>query len=164
MDPIYFTSQDGMEKVFREYCTRCAADQSGRVNVMCLPQFVGCDFEARTLTLSYFVHDWMLNPTNVMHGGIVSTVFDLTMGLLAVYSSGGRMTPTTNMNVTFLRPIPAGESLVVQADCDLSGKTLCAVTAKAWLATAPDKFTATASGTYYTAGNVMVSWTLPQSC
>jgi acyl-CoA thioesterase len=164
MKPNHLDSQEGMEKIFREYCSRCASDESGRINVMCIPEFVDCDFNGKTLTLSYVVRDWMLNPTNVMHGGILSTVFDLTMGLLSVYFSDGRMTPTTTLQVTFLRPIPAGETLVVQAYCDKSGRTMCAVSGKAWLGTAPDQFTATATGTYFTAGNDMVSWTLPQSC
>jgi uncharacterized protein (TIGR00369 family) len=164
MKPNDLNSQEGMEKIFREYCGRCASDESGRINVMCIPEFVGCDFDAKTLTLSYVVRDWMLNPTNVMHGGIVSTVFDLTMGLLSVYFSGGRMTPTTTLQVTYLRPVPAGDTFVVQACCDKSGKTMCALSAKAWLEKEPGKFTATATGTYFTGGTDMVSWTLPQSC
>ncbi len=140
--------QHDLETFFKYYCDICAKDQSGQVNALCKPVLVDYDAEKKTVCLSYHVQDWMRNPSGVMHGGMVSTVFDLTMGLLSCYFSG-KLTPTTDMQVTFLRPIPVGETLMIEAYCNLSGKTLCSVTARSWLASAPDKLTATGSGTYY---------------
>ncbi len=150
MDPINLTSQEGMETHFRQFCSNWEQDQDGRINELCRPQFVDCDFEKKTLCLSYFVQDWMRNSNGVMHGGIVSTVFDLTMGLLSGYCAGGTLTPTTTMQVTYLRPIPAGETLVIKAYCNMTGKTMCAISAKSWLETKSNKLTDTASATYYT--------------
>ena len=147
-----FTTQEGMEAVFRAFSAGWPAEQAGRISAMCRPGFVGCSFEDKSLCLSYVVQDWMRNYADVMHGGVVATVFDLTMGLLSCFCTGGLLTPTTNMQVTFLRPIPAGETLLVEAVCDMSGKTLFAATAKARLASAPDKVTATASAAFYTGG------------
>lgn len=152
MDAKYLTSQEGMEEVLKLYCSDCVEDQAGRVNELCRPQFVACSFEKKTLTLSFFVQDWMRNSSGVMHGGIVSTVFDLTMGLLSRYCSGGHLTPTTNIQITYLRPIPAGSTLVIKAYCNASGKTLCSISAKAWLEGRPDKLVATGAGTFFTGG------------
>lgn len=152
MDAQFLTSQGGMEKFFRETCVAWLDKQSGTINNFCYPQFEHCDYDNKTLTMSFAVQDWMRNADGVMHGGVVSTAFDIGMGFLSCYFSGGALTPTTNLNVTFLRPIPAGEKLLVEARCDMSGRTLCSLTAKAWLASRPEKLTATASATYYTGG------------
>ena len=157
MKPVDFTSQEGMEALFRRLCSHWPDAQAGRINELCRPQYVSCSFESRTLRLSYAVQDWMRNYADVMHGGVVCTVFDLTMGLLSGYCSRGLLTPTTNMQVTFLRPIPAGETLVAEAVCDMAGKTLCAVTAKAWLESMPEKTAATATATFYTGGGAPAS-------
>jgi uncharacterized protein (TIGR00369 family) len=117
---------------------------------MCRPEFAECSCEDKTLCLSYYVQDWMRNYADVMHGGVISTVFDLTMGLLSCYCSGSQLTPTTNITVNFLRPVPAGETLIVKASCDMAGNTFCVVSAKAWVETRPEKLTATASATFYT--------------
>jgi uncharacterized protein (TIGR00369 family) len=138
-----------MEAELRSFCDNWWGEQAGRMNALCRPQFVSCDFESKTLCLRYAVQDWMLNSADIMHGGVVSTVFDLTMGLLSWSCSGGGMTPTASMQVTFLRPIPAGETLVVAAGCDKPGRALCCVTARAWLESAPDKPAATASATFF---------------
>ena len=152
MKPIDFTSQAGMEDVFRRFCNNWPEAQVGRISERCRPRFVSCSFENRSLRLSYTVQDWMRNYADVMHGGVVSTVFDLTMGLLSCFCTGGLLTPTTSIQVTFLRPIPAGETLLVEAVCDIAGRTLCSATAKAWLESAPGKPTATASATFFSGG------------
>lgn len=152
MESNYLCTQQGMETSFRQYCSDLEQEPGMQVNKLCRPQFVQCDFESKTLCLRYTVQEWMKNPSGVMHGGIVATVFDLTMGLLARFCSGGSLSPTTNLQVAFLRPIPAGQTLIVNAECGLSGKTLCALTATAWLEGRPEKHTATASGTYFAGG------------
>lgn len=149
MDPKELTTQQGMETIFKRFCDNWPEDQRGRINALCQPRFVACSFEKKTLCLGYAVQDWMRNYADVMHGGIVSTVFDLTMGLLAGYCSGHMLTSTVNMQVNFLRPIPAGETLLVEARCDMSGRTLCAVSGAAWLESAPGKFSATATATFF---------------
>lgn len=153
MDTRKLTTQQGMEEVFNEYCNNWVEDQVGRVNELCKPQFVSCDFESKKVRLSYYVQDWMRNSWDVMHGGIVSTVFDLTMGLLSRYCSGGELTPTTNMQVTYLRPIPALKTLIIEAECTMTGKTMCAISARSWVDGREEKLTATATGTYYTGKN-----------
>lgn len=153
MEQDLLNTQVGMESAFRDYCSNRSRAQTGRVNALCAPEFVSCCYDTKTLTLRYTVQEWMLNPANTMHGGIVSSVFDLTMGLLSCYCAGGVLTPTIQMQVTFLRPIPAGETLVVEATCDMSGKTLCAMNGRAWLQSAPEKMSATSSGTFYAGGS-----------
>ncbi|SHI15169.1 uncharacterized domain 1-containing protein [Sporobacter termitidis DSM 10068] len=149
----YLTSQESMENTFRGFCEKLPEERNGRINALCRPQFMDCDLENKTLRLRYEVQDWMLNVADILHGGVLATMFDLTMGLLSVYFSGGTMTPTTNMQISFLRPIPAGEALIVKAACDMSGRTLCAVRAEALPASKPDKPSATAAATFFTGGN-----------
>jgi uncharacterized protein (TIGR00369 family) len=150
MDPNMLSTQEGMETVLRSFLERWPEEQVGRISERCHPRFVTCSYKEKTLRLGYFVEDWMRNYADIMHGGIVSTVFDLTMGLLSCFCSGGLLTPTVNMQVNFLRPIPSGETLLVEARCDMAGKTLCAASATAWLESNPGKLLATASATFYT--------------
>ena len=136
--------EEAVDELFREYCRK----DDGRMNTMCNPQLVRCDFEKKSLTLKYDVKDWMMNPLEVMHGGVVATVFDLTMGMLArlLY---GRIMPTTQMAVTYLRPVPDGSTFLVEAVCVMQGKTICVINAESWIEAKPDKLTATSTGTYF---------------
>ena len=49
------------------------------------PVFVTCDFVKGTIDMAYHAQEWELNPENIMHGGIISTALDTSMGLLAHY-------------------------------------------------------------------------------
>lgn len=156
MEPELF-SQAGMEAACRRFSARINSETDARgpsFNVLMHSEFVSCDFETKTLLLRYPVEQYMRNPAGVMHGGAVAGALDITMGSLTFYMSGEFLTPTINMNVSFERPIPAGEILYVEATCYCCGKTMAYASARAWIDGKPDKIVASAAGTYYTASGV----------
>ena len=156
MEPELF-SQAGMEVSCRRFSQRVNSENDHRgpsFNVLLKSRFESCDFETKTLLLSYPVEEYMRNPAGVMHGGAVAGVLDLTMGSLTFYMSGEYLTPTINMNVSYERPIATGKRLFVEATCLSCGRTMAYATARGWMEDAPEKTVCSAAGTYYTASGV----------
>jgi uncharacterized protein (TIGR00369 family) len=114
--------------------------------------FVSCDFESRTITVSYETMPWMSNPIGVMHGGIIGAVLDSAMGALVFALSGRKFPPTVSLQISYLRPIPLGSRIMARARADFIGRTNSSAAAELWMENQPDKLMATASGIFYTGG------------
>ena len=156
MEPELF-SQAGMEISCRRFSQRINSETDHRgpsFNVSMKSRYESCDFQSKTLRLSYPVEEYMRNPAGVMHGGAVAGALDIAMGSLTFYMSGEYLTPTINLNVSYERPIATGKRLFVEASCYACGKTMAYASARAWVEGSPDKIVASASGTYYTASGV----------
>ena len=153
MEPELF-SQAGMEIACIKFSNRINSETDERgpsFNVRMRSRYECCDFETKTLILSFPVEEYMRNPAGVMHGGAVAGAMDITMGSLTFYMSGENLTPTITMNVSYERPIPTGKRLFVEATCLSCGRTMAYASSRAWVEGAPEKIVASASGTYYTA-------------
>lgn len=141
--------QDGMERAFKLYFERLYADCAGTMNALLKPRVVCCDYANRRLTLAVPVERWMVNPNDQLHGGVTATVADMVMGLVSRYFSGGKLTPTIHMDVTYLSPAKLGEELYCCAECVKTGFTIDSATARLWAAGREDQPVATATATYY---------------
>lgn len=156
MEPELF-SQAGMEKACQKFSNRLNSETDQRgpsFNVFMQNHFESCNFEKKTLLVSFEVTDAMRNPMGVMHGGAVAGALDITMGSLTFYCSGEFITPTISMNVSYERPIATGKRLFVEATCLSCGRTMAYATARGWMEGAPEKIVCSAAGTYYTASGV----------
>lgn len=156
MEPELF-SQAGMERSCQKFSDRInsEADERGpSFNVMMKSRYEGCNFEKKTLLLSFPVENYMRNPAGVMHGGAMAGALDITMGSLTFYCCGEFLTPTINMNVSYERPGIVGKRLFVEAQVLSCGKTMAYATAKAWMEGQEDKIVGSAAGTYYTASGM----------
>lgn len=142
-------SQEGMERAFRKYFAYVESQCGGTFNHMLGARLEDCDYAARTILLSMETKDWMTNPGNMLHGGVTASILDMTMGLLCRYFSGGYMTPTISMEVSYLRPAPLDKTLYVRAEVTMRGFTICHAVGTAWAEGAADKPVATATGAYY---------------
>lgn len=111
--------------------------------------FVNCDPDKKTLTMAYDMTSWASNYRGVTHGGMIASVFDQCMGILAFWCAGGMVCQTVNMMITYLKPVPLETRLVIESTCTSSGRTIGNFTAKAWLEGAEDVIVATATSTYY---------------
>ena len=78
--------QDKFEKGIRRIL-EIINKENGQVNQLMTVQFVSCSEIERTITLEFPVMEWQLNSNRVMHGGIVSTAFDIAMGVLRIIST-----------------------------------------------------------------------------
>ena len=71
------------------------------------------DYESRImLKTEISVTEAMLNPMRVMQGGFIVAAFDNAFGPLS-YAAARRPCTTLDMHTQYIRPIPAGEKLVV---------------------------------------------------
>lgn len=145
--------QAQMEQSIRDSLAELERRQDTISGMMAL-HFEEYDEAGPSLTLSLVPAPWMSNPMGVMHGGIVSSALDSTMGALSFCQVGeGSRTPTVTMSVTFLRPVPLDKKIYLRAKCSSSGRTLNNLTAELWAEGAPDRLLATACGTYFRASS-----------
>lgn len=147
--------QAGMERAFRWYFEHVEDDphNRGTFNTMLDARYVTCSFDKRTLVLSFAGQHWMSNPSKMLHGGITTSALDMTMGLLCRYCSGGYMTPTIDLSVSFLRSAPYDKPLYFEAKVTHCGFRICQAVSRAWAEGEEDAVFATASGSYYVTHN-----------
>ncbi|MBQ3405366.1 MAG: PaaI family thioesterase [Oscillospiraceae bacterium] len=93
-----------------------------RITSVMEPEFYDCSFEEKWLTLSFEVLDCELNPNKTMMGGLIATALDITYGVLVISLTGQDSPPTINLNVNFVRPIAAGDTLLCTAKVTSWGK------------------------------------------
>ena len=74
-----------------------------------LAQLLGLDiaYAGETCTVTFTPAEWMFNPQGTLHGGIISTALDISMGHLLHHVAGAGM--TLEMKTQYLRPVPVGQ-------------------------------------------------------
>ena len=122
-----------------------------RLNSMLNLKLIDCSREERYAEFEFRSQDWMKNPYDGVHGGIISSVFDTCIGFGAVGLSHSYVS-TTDLSVSFLKPM-TGEAFLVRVDYTQVGKRMIRSIAKA-----VDKKTgvlcATAMASFMTAGKL----------
>jgi uncharacterized protein (TIGR00369 family) len=106
---------------------------------------VSCDAEKKEMVFDYTVAEWEANPAGLLHGGVMSLMLDVTLAALIAPYVGG-FTPTIQLTVTFLRPVPIGETLRIHAKVISIGKNVAHAEGEATLLTG--KLVATGKGIY----------------
>lgn len=120
--------QTYMERVLREvtrndgFCGPDTPCSIYRINDMLAPEFAACSAADKTLTLSLPVREWMLNPVGTLHGGLMSTMMDMSMGILTRYLRQTGKVSTVSLSVNFLRPVQPGETVFVRAEVQKLGR------------------------------------------
>ena len=104
--------------------------------------------EDLSLTFAFPAMAWEQNPTGAIHGGIVGTMFDTAMGL-TIYAAVGCMTPTINLNISYLRPAPGNGTIMLRATVTRRATRVVYASAEMWEAGTPDKIVATAQGVFH---------------
>ena len=125
-------SQEDMETFFQNAMLPGSELKHHGVIPQMDPVFVTCDFVKGTIDMAYRAQEWELNPENIMHGGIISTALDTSMGFLAHYYThlSAPTVVTVTMNVTFLKPVLAGDIFHIQSQMDSLRRTLATVKAE----------------------------------
>lgn len=115
------SDQEHMERVFQG---ALAADPEGKrkINDMLGAEFLSCDAQEKTLTLGFHVEDWMSNPNGTLHGGLLATASDMTMGMLARYYKQQRNCVTVQLSVNYLRTVEADAGFYVCAKAEKAGR------------------------------------------
>lgn len=115
------SDQEHMARVFQ---AALAADPEGKrlINDMLGAGFFSCDAQEKMLTLGFHVEDWMSNPNGTLHGGLLATASDMTMGMLARYYKQQRNCVTVQMSVNYLRSVAADADFYVCARAKKVGR------------------------------------------
>ncbi len=62
-------------------------------------------------TVAFTVADWMFNPQGTLHGGLIGTALDISMGHLLHHAAGAGT--TLEMKTQYLRPVTAGQATCI---------------------------------------------------
>ena len=81
----------------------------GTLNASMLPSYYSSDDEAKEVTMEYPLLDWEVNGIHTLHGGMGSTMLDLTMSMVVYAYTRTGVPPTISMTTNYLRPIPMGQ-------------------------------------------------------
>ncbi len=115
--------QAHMERIIKAACEPSGVEDP-RINEMMSPTFVECSAEDASLTLSFFVEDWMQNPLGTLQGGLMTTALDMTMGLLGRYVRSSEIVVTAELTVNYMRGIKGGTHFTVEAQAQKQGKRI----------------------------------------
>ena len=97
------------EAVARDAFERAIADHTQEFGRYFLARLLGLEIshpDDDTCVVEFEVHDFMFNPQGSLHGGLIATVLDVSMGHLLQKAIGPGM--TLEMKTQFLRPARVG--------------------------------------------------------
>ena len=117
-------SQADMEKTIRAAVENRDTENED-FNEALQPVFISCSWERKELVLQFHAAKWMQNPYHIIHGGILTSCMDLTMGLLAVYLKRSDHCMTVQMNTEYMRPMYSEGTFTVRAEADKIGRHMC---------------------------------------
>ena len=117
------TDRQHMERIVKEYLAK-KGSYSGGVHDLLAPKLMECNPEESSLTLKFQVRDWMLNHMKILHGGLMTTCCDMTMGLLIKYLMQTQNSVTVSLTMNFMRSAPAGSSILVTAKAEKQGRRI----------------------------------------
>jgi acyl-coenzyme A thioesterase 13 len=91
-----------------EMFARALADPRHQFGSFCLSRLLGMDvgYADETCTVSFTVHPFMFNPQGSLHGGVLATALDISMGHLLHHHAGAGA--TLEIKVQYFAPVRAG--------------------------------------------------------
>lgn len=114
-------SMEEITAAFEEYIKDDLERQNQMANGMMKPSFVGADPEGMSVTLHFPVLPWELNRVGTLHGGVMATMLDHTLGL-AANCYVGSWAPTLSLNVDYIRPAHLGDEILATATVVFIGR------------------------------------------
>ena len=109
-----------------------------------------CNPEAGEYSFLASTQGWMKNAFGSLHGGIITTILDQGMGMLATcLMEGTAITPTVQMNVIYHRPLIPGDNVLLKVHVETMTRTLIHIRAEAMKETQPDKLCVSATGIFF---------------
>lgn len=108
---------------------RLTADESSINHMMEMSLYT---WSEQSVTLQFPVSDWQLNPIGTMHGGMLATAIDITMGCVSYVFSDSKHTPTVTMDLQYVRPVFTDKPLYIKAVVDHIGSRIMQVRAWGW--------------------------------
>jgi uncharacterized protein (TIGR00369 family) len=132
-------------KEFLARMTKKEGDQPKNLDNSFPSEFVEFNPETEELTLEFPVTAWCLNHAGTLHGGLIATALDKTLGCVVCYRS--KFTPTISLSINYILPVMEGDSLLVTASPSRVGAHIGAIAGTA-VRKSDGKCVATAIGNY----------------
>ncbi|WP_245454782.1 PaaI family thioesterase [Mesorhizobium sp. M3A.F.Ca.ET.080.04.2.1] len=134
------------EVLARSAFDRAIKDQRPEFGAFFLAQLLALDisYSDDTCTIRFPVQDFLFNPQGSLHGGIIGTIMDISMGHL-IHHIYGRSGATIEMKVQYLRPLTTG-SAVCTGQFIKRGKSIAFLESR--LADSSDSLVAHATSTW----------------
>lgn len=95
-------------------------------------ELVSCDPARREVVFKFRTGPEMGNPWGVTHGGMLAVMLDWSMGVTSRTVLDYNQTPTVDMQIQYLRPVPLHTDLYIRAKINKTGKRMAFLTATAW--------------------------------
>ena len=130
-----------------QYFVKQRVRDEGTINSMMDMELVTADFHTKSVVLAFPVKDWQMNPAENLHGGIIATALDITMGCISYVSGNAVFTPTIQMAVNYVGGVSSGDTLLVEGICDHARSRMSQTRAIA-RSKKSGKVVATANGSY----------------
>ena len=144
------TSAEKMEQRLSYWIEQLHKRASGSIGDLLHFQVGPCDAEAGEYCFSVSTEEWMKNAFGSLHGGIISTILDQGMGMLSTCLMDGKaITPTVEMNVSYLHPLMPGDKVLLKVYVESVTRTLIYMRAEAMNADRPEKRCVTATGIFF---------------
>lgn len=125
--------QKQMEKVLKQVISVTKSPQGSGIIEMMHPNYIGCSYKEKELSVMFHVEKWELNPQGSMHGGLICAAFDNTFGMLTHYLADDNFITTVDLSTRYLKPVPVDSDLLIKAKARSVGGTLVSLTGEAYL-------------------------------
>ncbi|HEY2491425.1 MAG TPA: PaaI family thioesterase [Paenibacillus sp.] len=89
--------------------------------------FLGCEFisgDGTEVKIALDAKEHHLNSMGIVHGGVLTSLMDQTMGMVATAAKNIDNVVTTNLNVHFLAPMKEGRLIVTAIVLHEAGRSL----------------------------------------
>lgn len=117
------------------------------ISGMIKPRLLECSYDDMSSVIAFPALDWEKNPNEVIHGGIIATMMDTALGITAI-GIVGSLTPTINLQTSYLRPCPADGLIAVRSYITMLGGSVIQARAEMFDTREPKILVATAEGAY----------------
>ena len=96
-------------------------------------KIVDYNYDEKRVTMEYEVGDFHRNGFNIMFGGSLVGMFDITFGTLTSGLGDYDIAPTVQLSTSFLKGVPIGSTVTVKAEAVSTGKTIMNFMGKAYV-------------------------------
>ena len=140
-------NEQQMLAIANDYQNYTVEEAAKSINAKLPYTIVDYSFEDKSITYRFQTEEWMQNPYGSVHGGLIATMVDLAMGV-TTRSLCGNFTPTINLSLSYLNPVPGKSGLIVKTNATRVGGTFIQITAECYVE-GSDKICTTASAVFY---------------
>lgn len=142
-------SAEEMRSTIARYLHYVTQERTDTPNSIFNPEILLCDPDIPLMQICFPIESGMLNTSGMCHGGIITTAYDLSMGVMSRWYQGGAMSPTLTMSFSFFKPVPAESRMVLEIRPTGAGKHFLDYSCRAWLESAPEMIVNTAEGRFF---------------